>query len=75
MIRSLFLYYFNFKGVNYYLKLDNDERKKYSKNIAEMIDNKRKDVLPRVISACQDIYVEELKLDSNIAKNDALKVQ
>ena len=40
-----------------------------------MIDNKRKDVLPRVISACQDIYVEELKLDSNIAKNDALKVR
>ena len=61
-------------GVNYYLKLDNGERKKYSKHIAEIIGHQRKDVLPRVISACQDLFVEELKLDSNIAKNDALKV-
>ena len=61
-------------GVNYYLKLDNGERKKYSKHIAEIIGHQRRDVLPRVISACQDIFVEELKLDSNIAKNDALKV-
>ena len=61
-------------GVNYYLKLDNAERKKYSKHIADLIFHKRTDVLPRLISACQDIFVEELKLDSNIAKNDALKV-
>ena len=61
-------------GVNYYLKLDNAERKRYSKHIADIIGNERKDVLPRVISSCQDIFVEELKLDSNIAKNDALKV-
>ena len=60
--------------MNYYLKLDNGERKKYSKHIAEIIGHPRKDVLPRVISACQDLFVEELKLDSNIAKNDALKV-
>ena len=63
-----------FLGVNYYLKLDNGERKKYSKHIADIIGHQRRDVLPRVISACQDIFVEELKLDSNIAKNDALKV-
>ena len=63
-----------FLGVNYYLKLDNGERKKYSKHIAEIIGHQRRDVLPRAISACQDIFVEELKLDSNIAKNDALKV-
>ena len=32
------------------------------------------DILPKVISSCQDIWVDELRLDSDIAKNDALKV-
>ena len=32
------------------------------------------DILPKVISRCQDIWVDELRLDSDIAKNDALKV-
>jgi E3 ubiquitin-protein ligase RNF213 len=27
----------------------------------------------RVIKICQDIFIDELKLEQNIAKNDALK--
>lgn len=32
------------------------------------------DILPKVISKCQDIWVNELRLETDIAKNDALKV-
>ena len=61
-------------GVNFYLKLDNNERKKYAKMISKEIQHREEDILPKVISRCQDIFVNELKLESDIAKNDALKV-
>ena len=33
------------------------------------------DILPKVISKCHDIWVNELRLETDIAKNDALKVE
>ena len=59
--------------MNYYLKLDT-EKKRYSSMIGRMVGDPRGLLLPSCISACQDIFVNELRLDSDIAKNDALKV-
>ena len=38
-----------------------------------VLDHLGKDILGQVVDECQDIFLEELKLDSSIARNDALK--
>ena len=58
--------------MNYYLKLDK-ERTQYSSMVGSLFQDPRGLLLPKVISACQDIFVNELRLESDIAKNDALK--
>ena len=58
-------------GVNYYTKLDK-ERKRYSKKIGKIL--KIGDILPEVISNCQDVFIHPIKLEDDIARNDALKV-
>ena len=58
-------------GVNYYTKLDK-ERERYSKRIGKIL--KIGDILPEVISNCQDVFIHPIKLDDDIARNDALKV-
>ena len=58
--------------MNYYLKLD-QERERYSRMVGSLFEDPRGLMLPRIISACQDIFVDELKLESDIARNDALK--
>ena len=58
-------------GVNYYSKLDK-ERRKYAEEVDRIL--KVRDILPQVVSKCQDVFIEEIKLDSDIARNDALKV-
>ena len=35
---------------------------------------KIEDILPRVISSCQDVFLQEIRLEPDIARNDALKV-
>ena len=58
-------------GVNYYTKLDK-ERERYSKRIGKIL--KIGDILPEVISNCQDVFIHPIRLEDDIARNDALKV-
>ena len=60
--------------MNYYLKLENHERREFAKMVSSIFKANHPDLLPRVISHCQDIFVDELRLETDIAKNDALKV-
>ena len=59
-------------GVNYYTKLDK-ERKRYSRKIGNIL--KIGDILPGVVSNCQDVFIQPIKLEDDIARNDALKVE
>ena len=59
-------------GVNYYTKLDK-ERKRYSRRIGNIL--KIGDILPGVVSNCQDVFIQPIKLETDIARNDALKVE
>ena len=58
-------------GVNYYTKLDK-VRDTYSRMIGKIL--KIGDILPQVVSNCQDVFIQPIKLDADIARNDALKV-
>ena len=58
-------------GVNYYTKLDK-ERKRYSQKIGKIL--KIGDILPEVVSNCQDVFIHPIRLETDIARNDALKV-
>ena len=63
-------------GVTYYVKLDC--RSEYKIFIAEKFRNQNHDLgsadtFARIIDACQDLFINELRLEQNIAKNDALK--
>ena len=58
-------------GVNYYSKLDTERR-----TYAELVGNilKTGNILQRVVSSCQDVFIQDIKLKDDIARNDALKV-
>ena len=58
-------------GVSYYMRLD-EQREVYSEMVAEIlgVDNA---ALPDLLDDCQTVFIEEAKLDTNIAKNSALK--
>ena len=58
-------------GVNYYTKLDK-ERERYSRKIGNIL--KIGDILPQVVSNCQDVFIQPIRLENDIARNDALKV-
>ena len=60
-------------GVNYFMRLEK-ERTRYSTAVCQKL-GVPSGLLERTISACQDLFMEELKLDATIAKNDALKVR
>ena len=58
-------------GVNYYTKLDK-ERSRYSRLIGHIL--KIGDILPQIVSNCQDVFIQPIRLENDIARNDALKV-
>jgi len=58
-------------GITYYARLD-ERRAEYEEEMVECLQLEPK-YFSQVIVACQDIFIDELKLDQNIAKNDALK--
>ena len=61
-------------GVSYLTRLEK-ERKDYAKLVNREfgLDRYDEDILTKVVVCCQDLFVGELKLDSSIARNDALK--
>jgi len=58
-------------GVSYYARLD-EHRRKYEDKMTDCLGLDPR-FFSKVILACQDIFIDELRLESNIAKNDALK--
>ena len=58
-------------GVSYYTRLD-EQRPEYERQLTDILHLDRL-FFSRVVVACQDIFVDELKLELNIAKNEALK--
>ena len=58
-------------GVNYYTKLDK-VRGEYSQKIGKIL--KIGDIMPQVVSNCQDVFIQPIQLNTDIARNDALKV-
>ena len=58
-------------GVNYYTKLDK-ERKRYSQMVGKIF--RIGDILPQIVSYCQDVFIHPIRLGPDIARNDALKV-
>ena len=65
-------------GVTYYARLEN--RDEYAKAMIAHLGQMRKAananrLFTKIIETCQDKFIDELKLDSNIAKNGALKVR
>jgi hypothetical protein len=58
-------------GISYYARLD-ERRVEYEEEMMECLQLEPK-YFSKVIIACQDIFIDELNLDQNIAKNDALK--
>ena len=58
-------------GISYYARLD-ERRAEYEEEMMECLQLEPK-YFSKVIVACQDIFIDELNLDQNIAKNDALK--
>ena len=61
-------------GVTYYVRLEPESRPKFAKEISDIIEPVEPEFFAKVISKCQDLFLEKLKLECNIAKNDALKV-
>ena len=61
-------------GISYHARLEK-ERGKYSRMIWKVLNlrNQPEDILDVVVGACQDVFINEIKLDSTIAKNTALK--
>jgi hypothetical protein len=58
-------------GVSYYVRLD-ERRRDYEQEVSQHLQLPE-GLFSRVIIACQDLFVNELKLEKTIAKNDALK--
>ena len=58
-------------GVSYYVRLD-EQREGYAELVANAL-RINSDDLPRVMDACQTVFIDELRLDKSIAKNVALK--
>ena len=58
-------------GVAYFVRLD-ERREDYIVEMSRCLKLEPGQFL-QVIVACQDVFIDELKLDQNIAKNDALK--
>ena len=58
-------------GISYYARLD-ERRGDYEKVMTRCL-NLENNFFSKVIVTCQDIFIDELKLEPNIAKNDALK--
>ena len=61
-------------GVTYYVRLDN--RKQYASELVVHFEELKKQpkLFKDIIERCQDKFIDELRLEGNIAKNDALKV-
>ncbi len=57
-------------GVAYYVRLE--DRSAYEKLITHEIGI-REGHLTKIVQACQDVFIDEVKLDKTVAKNDALK--
>ena len=58
-------------GVSYFVRLD-EQRRKYEDKMTNCLGLDPQ-FFSKVILACQDIFIDELRLEPNIAKNDALK--
>ena len=58
-------------GANYYCKLD-QERNRYAEMVGKIL--KTGNILHDVVSKCQDVFIQEVKLQDDIARNNALKV-
>ena len=58
-------------GVSYYVRLD-ERRREYEQEMSQCLQLPE-NLFSKVIIACQDLFVNELKLEKTIAKNDALK--
>ena len=58
-------------GISYYARLD-ERRGDYEKVMTKCL-NLEDQFFSKVIVTCQDIFIDELNLEPNIAKNDALK--
>ncbi len=58
-------------GVAYYARLDK-RRVEYEAEISKCLSLEH-NFFSKTISSCQDVFLDEMKLDTNIAKNDALK--
>ena len=59
-------------GVNYFTKLDK-ERNRYSWMVGRILQVG--DILPKIVSRCRDVFIQPIRLGSDIARNDALKVR
>ena len=61
-------------GLSYHARLEK-ERDQYAEELrrAFNLTSQPSDILATVVRACQDFFVNELKLDNSIARNDALK--
>ena len=58
-------------GVSYYVRLD-DRRPQFARKMSQLLGLGGA-TFTEVVNAAQDLVIEELKLATNIAKNDALK--
>ena len=60
-------------GVSYYVRLD-DRRPQYERQMSQLLGlGANSSTFTEVFNAAQDLVINELKLATNIAKNDALK--
>ena len=61
-------------GLSYHARLEK-ERDQYAEELQRSLNltSEPSNILGRVVGACQDVFVNALKLESSIARNDALK--
>ena len=61
-------------GLSYHARLEKG-RDRYGEELKKSLNltSEPSNILSMVVAACQDVFVNELKLDSSIARNDALK--
>ena len=61
-------------GLSYHARLEKG-RDRYGEELKRSLylTSEPSNILSMVVAACQDVFVNELKLDSSIARNDALK--
>ena len=64
-------------GVTYYVRLEK-KRNDYARKMTIVLGQGTRNIdgtfFMRTIEQCQDMFVDELTLDTNVAKNEALKV-